>query len=219
MVEWLTLHGKKIVWAFSALLLILFLLFRLYSGNQAKAEKDFLEASKLAPQLFEPKKAAEAVEKLQTFIQRYPSLQAEYDGVMAQSYLNQGEASKAAPLIERSLDRIQSDNLKPYLLNATIALAISEGMLAESYPEALALKENLNNKGASKDKGVLYYFNLLRLGTLEHALGKKEAEKKTWEEFIGASKEPTASFQKFLESIDIPGASVVTFIQERQKNL
>ena len=214
LVDWIALHGKKIVWGFTALLLLLFLLFRLYSGSSAKAEKDFIEAANLAPQLFEPAKAAEATEKLQVLVQKHPSLEAEYDGLMAQSLLNQNGAKKAAPLFERTLSRIHSEDLKPFLQNSEIALALSEGKLEETYSAVVSLKETL-----SQDKNVLYYFNLLRLGMLEQALGKKEEEKKTWDEFMQSAKEASESFQAFLRAIDTPGVSIVTFIEaERQKS-
>ena len=54
---------------------------------------------------------------------------------------------------------------------------------------------------------------------LEQALGKKAEEKATWEEWISASKSRLPAFQSLINAIDVEGASVITFIQERQKKL
>lgn len=213
-IEWVTEHGKKIVWGFVTALLILFLLFKLYSGSQAKAEKDFMEAAKLEPTLFQPAKAEETLEKLANLVSRHPSLQAEYDGLMAQSYLNLGQVEKAAPLVERTLGRIALDDVAAYEKSSEIALLISQGELETAYPLALTLKERLKGEAS-----VLYFFNLLRLGMLEQALDKKAEEKQTWEEFLSYKQANVPAFQQLIEGTDTPGASLITFIEERQKKL
>lgn len=212
MILWLQEHGKKVIMGFAILLLVLFILFRLYSGSQAKAEKDFMEANKLAVALFQSAKANEALEKLSLIVQREPTLQTEYDGLMAQAYLNQNQVEKASTLTRRMTLRLAKDPISPYLESSSIALSIAEGKDDEAYPKALHLKENLKN-----EPSLLYFFNLLRIGMLEERLGKKEEEKKTWDEFLSFSGQPV--FQQFIDGIDSPGASVVTFIQERQKKL
>lgn len=214
LVDWLSEHGKTVVWLISALFVILFLLFRLYSGSQLKSEKDYLEAAQIEGKIFVPAKSEASLSTLQTIVAKHPELEAEYDGLMAQAYLNQGNVESAAPLIARVNERIKSDDMPHIIMNNQIALEISQGKLASAYALANDLKAAM-----SSDKNTLYFFNLLRLGMLEQALGKKTEEKKSWDELLSKDSLSNPSFNSLLSAIDVQGASLLTFIQERQKKL
>lgn len=213
-IEWLMEHGKTILGVISALILILFLLFRVYSSAEAKSEKDYIEATRLESKIFVPADAEASLEELKKIVAAHPEVGAEYDGLMAQAYLNLAKPEEARPLIERTLTRIQKDNLPIYSSSSLVALDISEGKLDESYAKSLELKTQL-----SGSKSSLYYFNLLRIGMLEQALGKQAEEKATWEEFISASKLRLPAFDSLINAIDVEGSSIIMFIQERQKKL
>jgi len=212
--DWLVENSKKILGAVAALLVLLFILFKLFSGAQAKTEKNYLEAESLGTKLFTSENRAQTAQELESLIRKLPDLEGEYDGLLAQTYLSLGEADKASPPLNRTLKRIASDDLPDLSQSSRIALLITEGKSEEAYEQATALKTQL-----AKAKNSLYYFNLFRLGMLAQALGKKGDEKKLWEEFISYSKASNPSFEMVVQAIDGQGVSLLTFIEQRQKTL
>lgn len=212
--EWLKENGKKVIWGLAALFVFLFLIFRLYSSAEVKSEKDFIDASQLQTKIFIPAKAEASLKELNILVSRHPELKAEYDGLMAQAYLNQGKVAEAAPLIQANLKRVASDSIAPFISSSQLALEISEGKLDTAYPKALALKEELKDS-----RGPLYYFNLVRLGMLQEAMGKTGEEKATWQEFLEAEKAGSPGVIAVSTAIEADGASFTTFIQERLNKL
>lgn len=213
-VEWLKDNGKFLVWGLAALFVVLFLLFRLYSSAEVKSEKDYIDASRLQSKIFVPSKAEQSLSELKILVARHPELNAEYDGLMAQAYLNLNQPNESAPLINRTNQRIKTDSLAAFVTSSQIALEISEGKNDTAYPKALSLKENLKD-----NKGSLYYFNLIRIGMLQEKLKLKKEEISTWEEFLAVVKTGDVAALRLVQAIDADGASFNTFVQERLNKL
>ena len=139
-VEWLMEHGKTILGVVAALLLLLFLLFRLYSQAEAKSEKDYIEATRLENKLFTPSEADAALQEMKQLIRAIPksapSTKASWRKPISiwETPMRQPHCS-AVPI-----ERIKSDELPLYIDSSRTALEITEGKLDSAYAKALRAK-------------------------------------------------------------------------------
>lgn len=120
-VAWIERWSKQLTLLLVSGLLGVSLLGYYYVGAEKHAEMDYLAAEQqflLLQQALESDKpeqsrqlAAKAFRSLEQLVEKYPSLQARYDGPTAQLLSAMGMAQEAGPLLARSWERIAKSHL------------------------------------------------------------------------------------------------------------
>lgn len=234
--EWVTDHGKTLIYAFLALLAFIFLFFRLTSGSKSKAESDYFNASTdfaLFQRLSNEGNqtgAQEALERLAAIIQRHPELHAQYDGIIAQTLINDGNNTETKRYSLSTLKRISQNHLPYYEAYATHTLLISDKKYSEALTQAIDLKQKMiqvadsaksetqNNFGS-----MLFALNLFRIGMLQQQMGNDNEELKTWQEwdhYINSQKPISGvAFSILNQKIADGKITLGDYIEQRQKVL
>lgn len=183
-IEWLEHNGKTLLYVFLGLVALLFIIYRMSAGRHAKAESDYLQAS-VEFAAFQKGESKESLERLTAILGRRPELHAQYDGLIAQILLNNGDLSKAKEFANLALKRTSTEDLPYYSDFAKTTLLISEHHEQEALNQALALKKTMQAQQSNQSKfgPVLFAFNLLRVAMLQQQLGLHEEEAKTWKEW------------------------------------
>jgi hypothetical protein len=132
----------------------------------------------------------EQLANLQKILKRHPELHAKYDGAIAQKLLSSSETGLAASYGKAALKRMEG--FSPYYTDFTsCSLLISDNKLAEALESAKKLKSSMENdetfwqqkSQVVRHGGILFAYNLLRIATLEKAVGTPEGELAAWREF------------------------------------
>lgn len=207
--SWIQERRQKVVWVLLFALFIFFLLFRLFSGSQAKAEKDYIEAKEISQTLLNSDSTESSLKKLKPILARRPELHQEFDALAAQGYLNIGDEKAAASAFSKVEARLKEPAAKPLLLSGRIALDSSKN-LNEAYRKALEL-----DKSAEDKTSLLYTYNIVRLAQLERLLGKSMEEERTLERLLNLYKKGDENAVLVLNAINGDGPSFVSYIKER----
>lgn len=196
-VQVLMQYGRGALFALLVAIAIIFLIYRLMTMGKEQKEMDFWNATKEF-QVFakpsalndDPLIREDALTKLNSILSTNPELYPKYDGLVAQTLINRGDAGDALPFAKRAISRTEPEN-QPYYTNYTrTTMLIAESRFDEALKEALALdtqmrdaiKQNLSI-AQRKFGDSLFAFNLLRIGMLQQQLGLKDQERKTWQEW------------------------------------
>ncbi len=152
-------------------------------------DKDVQTDAHLAYQTYEHlEESQQAVVELEKILSKHPRLRRSYEGKIAQKLLNTSQTTLALRYASAALSQIRA--ISPYHAQfSENSLRIVQGELSEALQAALALKRSLEedklfwNKGGSESIGaILYLSNLLRVGSLQQALGEQIQELHTWQE-------------------------------------
>ena len=164
------------------------------------------EAYNLLPNL-------EASNKLAALLNQHASLQARYQGDLAQAYIMDQSPEKALPWIQSSEQALLRLNLA-YYADYVRGTQFIEG---QNYAEALAASKKLQEDLKKIDsqeffEDQLYLSNLLRIGLLQRHLGNKVAAREVWAEFetllSGNGIVSPSALALFMKNIDNQGISL-----------
>lgn len=198
LIQWMSDHGKTLLYALIGLLLLILLTIRWIAGSQSASEMDFLTAEKDFVTFASPLKAGsdpsvqtQALQNLKKILSAHPELHAKYDGLLAEVLLIRGENAEALGFARSSLQRTADENDPFYTHFAQTNLLISENKFEEALKESLALKEAMEKQGSDLQNRLeniqfstlLYAYNLLRTGLLQQELSLHQEEAKTWQEW------------------------------------
>jgi hypothetical protein len=182
LVDWIGKNGSKLIGAFFLLVVLFIAVFRWGVSSTGKSEGSFINASHYFSNFekaIEENRGDEmhhALTALLSTMKEQPSLQAKYDGIMAQLLLATNEVEQALPLAKDTLKRTAADRLEDYRSYSETTLLMGQGKMEEALARAKGLQEKLL-QGEKKEESLLIEYNLLRLAALEGQLGHKEEER------------------------------------------
>lgn len=235
--DWLSLHGKNLVYGLGGVLALLVVIYAFSSGQNSKAEHEYIQAANdfvffsKAGENQDPALVNEAFIRLKKMITKHPELHAAYDGQLAQIFLNRKQLEEAKPYAVSTLQRVQSNDLFFYTDYAETTLLISQKNFKKALENALALQQKMNeiiaNQQSTRSFGdELFALNLLRMGILQQELADKNAERQTWQEwkqYAGLSNHqnlnPLVSPQAFhsvIQQLAIGSFSLPDYISHRE---
>lgn len=216
--EWISKHGKNILYGLLAVLCLLFVIFLWLSQGSAEAAVDYKNATVYFQQFEKvtntPASQEENLENLNKILAKYPDLHSKYDGKIAQTLINRNQIEKATPFVNATLLRTRADGLEKYSDFSKITLLIS----TSQNKEALELSKTLQSKMISeKQKGLsqegddlVFAINLLRIAFLQQAIGNVDEETKAWQDWMNYSSLNSAIEPKFDTKAFASAASIFT---------
>lgn len=167
--HFLSEYGLKILSLLALFFLAILLLYFFAASHESASEGEYIQAENNFV-LFkrnlsmagdsDEKTAFDSLAKLDLLIVQYPSLNAKYDGPLAQLLLSSGHPERALPYAERLFKRIHSPSLDNYSAFANTSLEISRGQSDTAVQEAKTLEEKISP--AERDLAI---FNTLRLAS------------------------------------------------------
>lgn len=186
-------QGKLILTGFVLLTALFFLIYRLSFHHTSQVEENYVRASIEFDRfqnniLKDTTTALSALKVLNEIMDHHPELHAKYDAVIAQSLLYQSDVDSALPYIQRTLERVQKDQLPLYIDYARTTMTITHGKYEEALTGANVLYQTLLQKQLASNHldqfgNTLFLFNLMRIATLQHLMGSHAEELATWKEF------------------------------------
>ncbi|MCB1114602.1 MAG: hypothetical protein KDK62_07590 [Chlamydiia bacterium] len=209
--DWVKENRQKVLWGVFFFFLLLFLFFRLFSGGQAKAQQDFIEAKEISNTVLLSDHTQADLKKLKPLLARRPELHQEFDGIMAQAFLNLDDVQSSKKYFAKVESRLDEPEAKSALLNGKIALETPNNPKA-AYQEALKLKAELTD-----ETSPLYTYNLVHIWFLEKTLGMSQEEKKSLENLIALYKKGGAS-ARVMQSISGDGPAFFAYLNEQLLN-
>lgn len=202
LIQWISDNGRLLLWILAGAILLFLLFYRFAGGSSAGAESDYLNAEsefitfqKGVNGKADPAVQQAAFDKLNAILNRRPELHAKYDGLIAQALIDKGDIKGAVPYADRTLARINTENVNLYSDYAKTTLVIANQHYEEALKQALALKQQMiDNADVSvknpekKEFGdTLYTYNLLRIALLSQQIGDMGRELSAWEDFKTAA--------------------------------
>lgn len=204
-IVWVMEHGEKILYTLLGAFLILLFSYMWFSESSSREVSDFRSANeefqafqKLSDYTNDLSSQNEALVKLTQILQQHPSLQAKYEGLIAQALIDRNEVVQALPFAESTFRRVGKDNLPLYIDYSEITLLIGQNHYEEAIKKSITLKEKMNKLLASDRSSesqlvgqnlkesfgeYLYAFNLLRIAFLQKHAGTAEQEIQSWKEW------------------------------------
>ncbi|MBA3239061.1 MAG: hypothetical protein H0T62_12035 [Parachlamydiaceae bacterium] len=204
-IAWIMEHGENILYTLLGAIILLFAAYMWFSGSSTRDVGDFKSAHEEF-QAFQKLSASgdslnesETLAKLTQILKQQPSLQAKYDGLIAQTLIERNEVAKALPFADSTFRRIGKDNLPFYIDYSEITLLIGQNRYNDAIKRSIALKENmlkiLSSEKPAENQVVnqstkessfgefLYAFNLLRIAFLQQYAGSPNEEIQSWKEW------------------------------------
>jgi predicted negative regulator of RcsB-dependent stress response len=237
--EWLTLYYKELGLGLAVFVAIL-VAFLIYSArNSVKAETDYLAAQNNYHifQTGDSADSAAAFNELQEVINRRPELNAKYDGIIAQEFINTHHPDQAEKYALLTFQRTADDNLQYYTDYAKTTLLIGKQNYEEALKNANELKSKMLNDAIIADQDpkrqpfgdTLFAYNLIRIAMLDQQMTLSQEELKAWEElkmYAGLSKAPSGfkflhplAIQILFSNFEDGKASLKNYIESREKML
>lgn len=215
-------YQKPISYGLLGIILGIVLLYRMLAGQSARAENEYIALSESSAILNNPESSSEkrtvALNEMLPLLERYPQIQAKYDGLVAEQLLIERNLDVASPLIERTFSRVKGA-VSPYAIDyAKNSVLITQGDLGEGLKNAYLLREKMLSD-IIPYSGVLYSFNLIRIALLEKQLNHKDLELKAWNELKGMSNSShplgisSQELQRIIAHFDNEEASLSSFIK------
>lgn len=179
----------------------------------------------------------EELNKMEVSLKKDPHLRAKLGQSLAQKFLAVGDAQKAQKYAKVAFRRTADLNSAYYTRFANNTFAIVNHEYSAALQEAQKLKLDLEQDLAfwdRKDKflksgSILYAYNLIRIASLERALGSEQGELLAWNEFVqnagweGAPKNPQIydqeAYSLVASNFKRGEVSLSDFIKERKKLL
>ncbi|MES2345278.1 MAG: hypothetical protein V4494_05010 [Chlamydiota bacterium] len=200
MIDWIVTYRKSILTYGLGAFAVIFSSYSIYNKVRPHKETDYLMADvyfhKWADGDHHDKELLAKVDKITA---EHPELHPKYDSLIAERLLVWNEPTSATGYLLSALKRVEAQSLYfPEFARTT--LLISQGDLKEALEDAKALMEEMQADSslfAEGDlvrwEGLLYAFNLVRIGMLEKEVGSFIGEQKAWDELIGLkNKDPEA---------------------------
>lgn len=185
-------YALYLVLGIGTLIVSMLVIYQLWNAGQSRADRDYADAEKefrIFIGIDGEKTSAEGLQKaftqLQILMKQHPELEAKYDGMIAQTLINRNQDDLAAPFAQRALKRTQQENSPYYASYAETTLLIGNNNYNDALAQAKQLQQRIQeapHPDAAHIGDMLVAFNLLRIGMLQHQLGLKEEESKSWTE-------------------------------------
>lgn len=214
-IHWIIQHRLHILLTLLGVVLAIILLFRVVTGEESQSESHYLNADKEFRLFMRPgisqEASAESLTKLKVILKQHPELHAKYDGLIAQTLINQGNIQEASEFAGLAIARTATENNPYYSEYAKTTLLIGQ----KNYKEALQQAEQLQQallKAEVVPGETLIAFNLLRVGMLQQQLGDKEAEANTWKQWHELSQ----NIKQAVDHLQIGTITLLDYIQERE---
>lgn len=236
--EWLAKYGKTALYILGSLVFLSLIIYRFSAGYTAHGEREYLSAANNFAQ-FETSSAENkdaALAELTAQLTAMPELQAAYGAPIAQTLLSRAKTEEAAPFINATLKRTQSDNLPYYADFGATSLLIAQTHYQAALDRAAALQKNMladleANAGAEPVSfgSSLFAFNTLRIALLHQQLGQEQEELNAWKEFERyaglASTAPShpavapQAFHRLIQQLAVGNITLMDYMLLRQKTL
>lgn len=196
-IQMLAQYGRNALIALLAIIALVFLVYRVTMIGKAQEEMDFWNADKEfrtftanETELTDPLAIEDALIKLNALMNSNPELNAKYDGMIAQTLINRGDAGDAIPFANRGISRTKSENTPFYTSYSESTLLIAQQRYEDALKQSQALdsqmRDAIQKNAAAQDRkfgDTLFALNILRIGILQQQLGLKNEERKTWQEW------------------------------------
>jgi hypothetical protein len=244
LIQWLQDNRKLIPYFFLVLFLLLLFLFRWSSGRSISSESDYLKAARDLQTLIRAPREGEGAElgkkalgQLRTILAARPALAPRYDAKIAQVLIAQGNPAEANEFAQRTLARVSDEVLAFYDEFSRITLLIGQEQYKEAIERSLALKTKLLETSSQleqqKEKkpfnDTLFAYNLLRIASLQQAIGAREEELLAWQEWkqyagLGRKTEEkklidTEAFKSIIQRFEENNISLLDYIKAREQIL
>lgn len=226
--DWALEHGRQLFFGVGIALILLFLVLWISFGSRSRTESQFFETASVYASLQSGNK--DALPKLNALLTKTPELQAQYDGLIGQTLLNQKNAEAARPFANRTFERTSKDNLPFYQNYAETTFLISAGDYASALKQAQTLQaqmlQEFNEKKTRSFGDALFAFNLMRIAILEQLTGQPEAENLTWAEWNHYATEDQSVrdrnvdkrvFEKLQNELHVGNVTLANYIESRTK--
>lgn len=212
-IDWISLHGKKLLYGFALLFALLFTGFHLLNRfGSAGSDIRVGEISRKLRAAAYPTQELLA-EALQA-IKKHPELESEMGGLVAQQLLERHDLKGAISLAERGFRRV--GDLSPFYTRfARNAFLIEKGEYVKALEEARAFKVVLERRPETQ-ASLLYLCNLLRITSLQMKLGNLNEEKMSWKALLEAGKAHPKAWGELLQSFQKEELSLLDFISQRE---
>ena len=240
MTDWLSEHGKNILYGLAGILGLIVLTYAFSSGQTNKAEQEYIQAANDFAYFSkngdaqDPTLTLAALDRLKNVMSKHPELHAVYDGAVAQTLLNRSKVDEAKPYAAATLKRVSSNNLPFYNDYAETSLLISQQDFKAALERTQILQQKMSEVIAaqSSDRSFgdeLFAFNLLRVAMLQQETGDQAAELRTWQEWkqyagLNATKSTTLkvnpqAFRTVIQDLAIGSISLPDYISYRENLL
>lgn len=235
--NWLQNNGQNVAYFFAGLLGAIVLGYWFFSHRTAKIEQEYYIAENAVvkmqlPQVTEQDKVAatQAYDKLKTIVNGNRDLQAKYDGIIAETLLQQGNVQEALPFAERNLERVKVDNLPFYQDFARNTLLISQAQYDQALKQSIQLQTQMQAQAKEADDqniprtfgDSLYAMNMIRIAMLQQQAGLKADELKTWDQINQAMNGKNSvikdlnALNAVISHMDDTGVSLSNYIDSRK---
>lgn len=243
LIEWLSNNGKYLAYALIGLLVLFVIFYRYSSSHTSQAEQDYVQASNdfaiftKATDATDKTTVDEALKRLISLMKSHPELHAAYDGILAQTLLNQGRVEEAQAYAEATLKRTQIDELPYYTDFGANTLLIEAKQYQASLEKAQALQEKMSAAisqspiTSQRSFGEeLFAINLFRIAMLQQQLNDKAGELATWQlwkQYAGLDSAKTApplkvnpqAFRAVIQQLAIGSMALPDYITYRENEL
>lgn len=183
-IRWIADYGIYLLIGLIVLLLSFLIIHRIIFMASTPSDIAYIEASQnfaVFEQTLEnpanKDRQATVILTLERIMREHPSLQARYDGLLAEGLFIQGESTEAIPFAERTLDRVKVDQFSLYSAYASNTVLIEADKIEEALEKTKTLQDSLINP---ENTPTLFVLNSLRLIFLNQMMGEQEAAKIQW---------------------------------------
>lgn len=232
-VQWIYQNGKWIGFSVLGLVILLLAGYRLNNYSQSQAERDYIEAENTwsalsTSALPASEDQANEIRKLKQLMAKHKDLSSKYDALLAQYLIYSNNPDEALPLAEKAIKRTLKENNPYYSAYAQTSLAILQKHDERALTEAQSLEEKmrplLGTSEAQREFGsVLYFYNLLRIASLQQRLGQSSEELATWDKAEDFLNQPSMwernEKEVMLNNFAEGNSRLSDFIEHRRKQL
>ncbi len=219
LIQWIVDNRRSLLYIFVGVIAAIILITRFSMGapgqkeaDLIKAETEFVNIQRAILGVDTDLSQNEAITKLHQLLSKYPELNSKYDAPIAQAFIAAGKANDAQTYADQSLKRTGSNHLPLYQDFARTSLFIEKEQYQEALTQAQKLKTVLQDQ---TPKSTLFAYNLLRIALLQQALGNKNEELKTWQEWNSYSN--SDAFKLINNQLESGGIKLSDYIAQRNK--
>lgn len=222
MVEWVIFHRKAIMYSVVASFGVIFGVVFFYNKFQPHTQGEYLAAHQHFQQWSQGQENDPvALSKLEKVLSSHAEISPEYDGVIGERLLVWGQSEIAKKYLQKSWNRTRGGALY-YLQFSKNSLQIAEGNFKEALEGALELHEEMTGDPSlflpdhkAHWEGLLYAFNLVRIGMLEQKVGSQEGELKAWNTFMALQEKDPEAFLMLQHHFRDNQLTLVDYIHHR----
>jgi len=221
--HYLSKHAKTIGYAAILITALLFLIYRFSASRSDEQKLDYMRAYREfrivegngGTDSQNTENQQQALNNLSAILERRPSLQAKYDGQLAQRLLILDMPDDALPFAKRVMTRTNGE-LPLFHRFSQTSLQIAQGKVEEALEQAKALRDvMLESEETKAFSNTLFAFNLIRIASLEQKIGSPQAERVAWEELLAYQDIAPKAFQQISESLNLGSMSLEQYIDYR----